>query len=233
MIAQRALVRRKVKNLSSILAITLGVTLLVGIQITTDTLENTFLTTLLQTEGEVDIRVSNATVGGYLSVADETRIEALLPDAVGIMAELSTQLPVMMGSQFDPSAPVAGIPLDYPKTFGYFYEWGSGKEMQIRTYLADNSSVLLSSRLAEDLAMDQDVRLPVALNTEFTSVSVSVSIDPNTGPSGEGVSITHLAGTGFVHDASVWFQMAGQPDLIGCDVVVESPETITFSVSLS
>ena len=181
MIAQRALVRRKVKNLSSILAITLGVTLLVGIQITTDTLENTFLTTLLQTEGEVDIRVSNATVGGYLSVADEARIEALLPDAVGIMAELSTQLPVMMGSQFDPSAPVAGIPLDYPKTFGSFYEWSSGTEMQIGTYLTDNSSVLLSSRLAEDLAIDQDVSLPVALNTEFTSVSVTVSIDPNTG----------------------------------------------------
>ncbi len=181
MIARRALVRRKIKNLSSILAITLGVTLLVGIQITTDTLENTFLTTLLQTEGEVDIRISNATVGGYLSATDEAHIEALLPNAVGLMAELSTQLPVMMGSQFDPSAAVAGIPVDYPNVFGRFYEWGSEKELQIGSILTDNTSVLLSSRLAEDLAIDQDISLPVPLNTEFLNISVSITIDPVTG----------------------------------------------------
>ncbi|UCD96208.1 MAG: FtsX-like permease family protein, partial [Candidatus Bathyarchaeota archaeon] len=181
MIARRALVRRKIKNLSSILAITLGVTLLVGIQITTDTLENTFLTTLLQTEGEVDIRISNATVGGYLSATDEAHIEALLPNAVGLMAELSTQLPVMMGSQFDPSAAVAGIPVDYPNVFGRFYEWGFEKELQIGSILTDNTSVLLSSRLAEDLAIDQDISLPVPLNTEFLNISVSITIDPVTG----------------------------------------------------
>ncbi|MDH5664357.1 MAG: hypothetical protein OEY90_07825, partial [Candidatus Bathyarchaeota archaeon] len=60
MIAKRSLVRRKTKNLSAILAVTLGVSLLVGIQITTDTLGNAFLTSLLQSEGEVDIRVLNA-----------------------------------------------------------------------------------------------------------------------------------------------------------------------------
>ena len=56
-IAKRSLTRRKTKNISAILAITLGVTLMVGIQITTDTLENTFLTSLLLREGEVDIRI--------------------------------------------------------------------------------------------------------------------------------------------------------------------------------
>ncbi|MHA2112584.1 MAG: hypothetical protein ACW98W_13975, partial [Candidatus Hodarchaeales archaeon] len=65
-IAKRALTRRKTKNLSAILAITLGVTLMVGIQITTATLENGFLTSLLLREGEVDITIFNAT-GGYLT----------------------------------------------------------------------------------------------------------------------------------------------------------------------
>ena len=70
MIAWRSLSRRKIKNLSAILAVTLGVTLLVGITITTDTLENSFLTSILQGEGEVDISVTNSTQGGYLSIAD-------------------------------------------------------------------------------------------------------------------------------------------------------------------
>ena len=66
LIAWRSLSRRKTKNLSAILAVTLGVTLLVGIQITTDTLENSFLTSLLQREGEVDLQIANATGGAYL-----------------------------------------------------------------------------------------------------------------------------------------------------------------------
>ena len=97
-IAWRALGRRKTKNISAILAVTLGVTLLVGIQITTDTLKNSFLTSLLQGEGEVDIRVSNATAGAKLTAAEEEKISALVPDAVGIMPELSTQIPVNVGS---------------------------------------------------------------------------------------------------------------------------------------
>ena len=56
-ITKRSLTRRKTKNLSAVLAIALGVTLIVGIQITTDTLENTFLTSLLLREGEVDGRI--------------------------------------------------------------------------------------------------------------------------------------------------------------------------------
>ncbi|MCK4848491.1 MAG: hypothetical protein KAT16_05680, partial [Candidatus Heimdallarchaeota archaeon] len=101
-IAKRSLTRRKTKNLSAILAITLGVTLMVGIQITTDTLENAFLTGLLLREGEVDITVSNAT-GGYLTAADASNISALVPDALGIMPELTARGPAMIGSQFDPS----------------------------------------------------------------------------------------------------------------------------------
>ena len=61
LIAWRSLSRRKTKNLSAILAVTLGVTLLVGITITTDTLENAFITSILQGEGEVDLRVLNVT----------------------------------------------------------------------------------------------------------------------------------------------------------------------------
>ncbi|MCW3977166.1 MAG: ABC transporter permease, partial [Candidatus Bathyarchaeota archaeon] len=118
--------RRKTKNLSAILAITLGVSLLVGIQITTDTLENAFLTSLLQSEGEVDIRVSSANVGGYLKADDQEKIRAMVPDAVGIMPELSTQLPMMVGSQFDPSVRIAGIPSNFSEAFGSFYDWKSG-----------------------------------------------------------------------------------------------------------
>jgi len=70
-IAWRSLSRRKTKNLSAILAITLGVTLLVGIQITTDTLENAFLTSLLQSQGEVDLQVTNGTGGTYLRATDQ------------------------------------------------------------------------------------------------------------------------------------------------------------------
>src|SRR5512139_3623251 len=101
-IAWRSLSRRKTKNLSAILAIALGVTLLVGIQITTDTLQNVFLTTLLQTQGEVDLQIVNGTGGSYLAAADQAIIQDLIPDAAGIMPELSTQIPAIVESQFNP-----------------------------------------------------------------------------------------------------------------------------------
>jgi len=179
MIAARSLLRRKTKNISAILAVTLGVTLLVGIQITTDTLENAFLTSLLQSEGEVDFRVTNATTGGYLTAADAENISALVPDAMGIMSELSMRVPVMLGSQFDDSVELAGISTDFPETFGSFYDWKTGDEMDIASLLVSNSSILLSSKQAEKLGLTQETSLPVSLTTEFINVTGTV-VEPPT-----------------------------------------------------
>ncbi len=181
MVARRSLWRRKTKNLSAILAVTLGVTLLVGIQITTDTLQNTFLTSMLQTEGEVDFSIVNATTGGYLTAAEEQKISLLVPDAVGIMSELTMKVPVMLGSQFDSSVELAGISTDFSDVFGYFYDWKTGTEIDIEDYLEDKTTILLSSRLAENLGLDKDVTLPIELTTEFTNLTVTINIDPLTG----------------------------------------------------
>ncbi|PWI48054.1 hypothetical protein CEE45_08500 [Candidatus Heimdallarchaeota archaeon B3_Heim] len=166
-IAKRALTRRKTKNFSAILAIALGVTLMVGIQITTDTLENAFLTSLLIREGEVDIRFSNGT-GGFLTAADKENISALVTDELAIMPELKSSGPAMIGSQFEPSVSMAGIPFDYDAAFGEFCYWDSGEVMDISTYLTVNTSVLLSSSLAEDMDINKSTELPITLTTEFT-----------------------------------------------------------------
>jgi ABC-type lipoprotein release transport system permease subunit len=129
LIAWRSLSRRKTKNLSAILAVTLGVTLLVGIQITTATLENSFLTSLLQSEGEVDLQIANVTSGAYLKAADQATVSNLVPDALGVMPELSTQIPALVESQFDPKMAAAGITPDYPEAFGSFYDWKTGNQM--------------------------------------------------------------------------------------------------------
>ena len=107
MVAKRSLWRRKTKNLSAILAVTLGVTLLVGIQITTDTLQNTFLTSLLQSEGEVDFQHSKRTNWRILDGSRTTKNQFSAPDAVGIMSELKMKVPIMLGSQFDSSTELA------------------------------------------------------------------------------------------------------------------------------
>jgi ABC-type antimicrobial peptide transport system permease subunit len=177
MIAARSLTRRKTKNLTAILAVTLGVTLLVGIQITTDTLENAFLTSLLQRQGEVDFRVSNAT-GGYLTAADAGTIGATVPGAVGIMPELSMQVPVMLGSQFDDSVTLAGISPDYPAAFGSFYDWKTGDKLDLNSRLVSNTSVLLSSIQAEKLGLTEDTALPINFTTEFTNVTGTVVPPP-------------------------------------------------------
>jgi len=171
MIAWRSLSRRKTKNLSAILAVTLGVTLLVGIQITTDTLENAFLTSLLQSEGEVDLQIRNSTGGGYLKAADQEPIGDLIPEAVGIMPELSTQIPALIESQVDPKMSAVGIPLDYPDVFGNFYDWKTGSKMDLNNLLTNNRSMLLSSDQSEKLGLNQDTPLPVTLTTEFTNLT--------------------------------------------------------------
>ena len=181
MVAKRSLWRRKTKNLSAILAVTLGVTLLVGIQITTDTLQNTFLTSLLQSEGEVDFNIANATTGGYLTAAELQKISSAAPDAVGIMPELKMKVPIMLGSQFDSSTELAGISTNFSDVFGSFYDWKTGDELNIGDYLVDNTTILLSSRLAENLGLDKDTTLPIKLTTEFTNLTVVINVDPTTG----------------------------------------------------
>ena len=178
MIAARSLLRRKTKNLSALLAITLGVTLLVGIQITTDTLENAFLTSLLQRQGEVDFRISNATTGGYLTSADAEIISALVPNAVGIMPELTMEAPVMLGSQFDDAVKLAGISTDFPEAFGSFYDWKTGNELNLTELLVSNASILLSSDQAKKLGLNEETSLPVNLTTEFTNLTATVATKP-------------------------------------------------------
>jgi len=178
MIAWRSISRRKIKNLSVILAVALGVTLLVGIQITTDTLENTFLTSLLQGEGEVDIRILNSTSGGYLSATELESIEDLIPDAVGIMSELSSQIPALVESQFDPTMDAAGISINYSDVFGNFYDWKTGDQLDLDSLLVDNSSILMSSDQGEKLGLDQDTSLPLALETEFSNLTTTIIQPP-------------------------------------------------------
>ena len=200
MIAWRSLSRRKTKNLSAVLAVTLGVTLLVGITITTDTLENAFLTSILQGEGEVDIRVTNSTQGGYLSIADQESIENLVPDAVGVMPELSTQVPALISSQFDPKMILAGLPVNYPDAFGTFYDWKTEDQMNTSILLGDNKSIILSSDQAEKLGLNQDTPLPVTLTTEFTNLSTTVI--PPIVPLSEWSINANLTNTNYVLNSS-------------------------------
>ena len=181
MIAWRSLSRRKTKNLSVVLAVTLGVTLLVGITITTDTLENSFLTSLLQSEGEVDLRVMNSTQGGYLSIADQESIKNLVPDSVGVMPELSTQIPALVSSQFDPKMKASGVPSDYPSVFGTFYDWKTGEQLNLNSLLVDNKSILLSRDQAEKMGLNKDTKLPVILSTEFTNFTFTITINATSG----------------------------------------------------
>lgn len=167
-IAKRSLTRRKTKNLSAILAIALGVTLMVGIQITTATLEETFLTSLLLTEGETDFRISNGT-GSYLSADEIQNISDLVQNEVGIMPELRTVVDILVGSQFESDASLAGIPLNYSDKFGTFYDWKTGEEMNISTKLVDNTTILLSSNLARDLKINKTTELPLTVRTVFVN----------------------------------------------------------------
>lgn len=174
--AVRSLTRRKSKNLSAILAITLGVTLLVGVQITTETLKESFLTSLLTSEGEVDIRVSNTTTTGYLSESLKTNLTTLVPEAVGLLPELTTTVPLLQGAQFEPYSELAGVPLDYPEVFGEFYDWKTGEAMEISDYLTDNTSTLMSSELAINLDLTQETELPIEVTTEFTQIDLVMTM---------------------------------------------------------
>ncbi|MFX0114842.1 MAG: ABC transporter permease [Candidatus Hodarchaeota archaeon] len=165
--ARRALTRRKMKNISAILAITLGVSLLVGTQITTSTLRHFFKTNLLTSLGEVDLEVSNATIGGQLSSVDAAVIAELAPEAVGILPILSNTNPVSIGAQFEPYAPISGVPLNYNSIFGKFYDWLTEEEMDISTLLTSNDSVIMSSELADRLGLTKTTDLPVKMRTGF------------------------------------------------------------------
>ncbi len=201
LIAWRSLSRRKSKNLSAILAVTLGVTLLVGIQITTATLDNAFLSSLSQSQGEVDVQISNSTLGGYLKIEDQTLISGLAPDAAGILPELTTQIPALVESQFDPKMEAAGIPTNYPEVFGDFYDWKTGNKLDLNSVLDSNTSILLSSKQAEKLGIEKDTSLPVKLTTEFTNLTKILT--PPTVPLGNWTINANLTSADYILDSSL------------------------------
>jgi ABC-type antimicrobial peptide transport system permease subunit len=100
---------------------------------------------------------------------------------VGIMPELTMKVPIMLGSQFDSSAKLAGISTNFPEAFGSFYDWKTGNKINIGDYLTDNTTILMSSRLAENLGLDKGAVLPIQVTTEFTNLTVTVNIDPTNG----------------------------------------------------
>ncbi len=201
LIAWRSLSRRKSKNLSAILAVALGVTLLVGIQITTATLDNAFLPSLSQSQGEVDVQISNATLGGYLKIEDQALISDLAPEAVGIMPELTAQIPALVGSHFDPEMDAAGVIVNYSEVFGSFYDWKTGNKLDLNNLLDNNSSTLLSSNQAEKLGIDKDTSLPVKLTTEFTNLTKTLI--PPTVPLVNWTINTNITSASYILNSSI------------------------------
>ncbi len=151
--AYRGIFRRKIKNLSAVLAIFLGVTLLIGVQITSATLSQSFLTSLTLTQGEVDISFSSGTTGGYLNSTDYFLVENLTPSAVGIMPILLTSEPVLYKAQLQNSVDIAGIQLNYSRSFGTFYDL-HGNAMNLTNVMPTNNSVIISKALAQNLGID-------------------------------------------------------------------------------
>ena len=134
-------------------------------------MDNAFLSSLTQSQGEVDVQISNNTMGGYLKLEDQGLISGLAPEAVGIMPQLTFQIPAFVNSQFDAKMNVAGVSVDYPKVFGDFYEWKTGDKMDLNSLLDSNTSILLSSKQAETLGIDKQTAFPVPLTTEFTNLT--------------------------------------------------------------
>lgn len=178
--AKRSLTRRKSKNISAVLAIALGVTLMVGIQITTATLEETFVTSLLVSQGEVDLTFTSGTTGGYLSSADKANITALIQETLGtqppgVMGSLKLNQPILIGAQYESSVSMHGLELNYPEVFGSFYDWKTGDELEVASLLEDNSSILFSSNLAEVMDITEDTTLPVVVTTQFNELKMNMS----------------------------------------------------------
>ncbi len=211
MIASRSLLRRKTKNLSAILAVTLGVTLLVGIQITTDTLQNSFLTSLLQSQGEVDFTITNSTTSGYLTAADKEKISILVPGAVGIMPELSMEAPVLSGSQFDDSLELAGILTDFPEAFGAFYDWKTGNKLDLNSILLSNNSVILSSDQAKKFGLNKETTLPLSVTTEFTNLTGTIETPPTVPLSNWAVNTNSTSAQYVIDNSSPYLSLQIQP----------------------
>ena len=172
--AGRSLLRRKTKNISAILAIVLGVTLLVGVQITSATLTQSFLTSLLLQQGEVDAQLTNPLPNGFLNSTDQTIIKQnIVPKPLGIMGVLLQNGPALVGSQFEPNIDFAGIPTNFSNVFGEFYNWNTNKLMNLSSLLKTNSDVVISSELAKNMNITSENFKPgLILQTEFTNLTL-------------------------------------------------------------
>ena len=187
---RRAIIRRKTKNVSVIFAIFLGVTILVGVQITSQTLSETFLTSLLVSQGENDLVISPTTQGSFINSSDLSVVENFTSNIhlttdgknytftkpLGIMGVLVSSGAVIYRSQFEPSPDFFGINGNYSRNFGYFYDWKTGSKLQVDALLSNNS-VIISSELATNLAISQaNYTTPFDIQTQFTELVYNTTL---------------------------------------------------------
>ena len=181
--AYRGIFRRKIKNLSAVLAIFLGVTLLIGVQITSATLSESFLTSLTLTQGEVDMTFSSGSTGGYLNSTDYALVQNASQDAVGIMPILLTSGPVLYGTQLQNGVDLAGIQLNYSRAFGTFYDL-KGNAMDLSKMFPNNNSVIISKSLAQNLGIEINHFTPgKILTTQFSKTTLTGYFDTSTNQS--------------------------------------------------
>jgi len=104
---------------------------------------------------------------------------------------------------------LAGIPLNYPDTFGAFYDWKTGEQMDPNTLLDNNKTILLSSNQAEKLGLNQNTLLPVTLTTEFTNLATTIM--PPIVPLSEWTINANLTNTQYIMNSGSNLHLELQP----------------------
>ncbi|MBD3191500.1 MAG: FtsX-like permease family protein [Candidatus Heimdallarchaeota archaeon] len=151
--ALRGINRRKLKNVINILGILIGVSLLAGVQIATDSLVQGLINTTEQRYGDVDIVIEKYQNSFYnYSVYEKLRDDPLVAQKIdGIAPRIISYVSLysFASNQIESYITLIGADEELDEPFGRLIPDGSYQNNDFNFSLLTNNQVILANRLAE------------------------------------------------------------------------------------
>ena len=215
---QKTFKRRLGKNIGTLIAISLGVSLMVGVQITITSFTNEALGLFVEAIGENDIIISGfgSPLSNYTGIIDT--IEQSDIEIAGINARITQSVAAynLETGNLERGVSLVGFELDEDPMWGKFYDINETEipQVQLENYFLNESHVLLGADLQEDLNVTVGSILTIRVGTieivnatfQYTYETFDLKVIDVIAPKGKGVELAGRA---------LWTSLANMRSITG------------------
>ncbi len=152
---QKTFKRRLGKNIGTLIAISLGVSLMVGVQITITSFATEAIDFFVEAIGENDIIITGFSfpISNYQNIVDKIDSSPINYTALNIRISQSVAIYNLESGELEKGVSYTGIELDEDPVFGSFYDTNGSKitQSELSNIFSNETNIMISENFAEEL----------------------------------------------------------------------------------